>query len=48
MNRNGVLDKTEDVNNNGMLDVIQTENAEFAPAVYIVEDFDGDGVIDLG
>ena len=47
-NRNGVLDKTEDVSNNGMLDVIQTENSEFAPAVFIVEDFDGDGVIDLG
>ena len=47
-NRNGVLDKTEDVSNNGMLDVIQTENSEFVPAVFIVEDFDGDGVIDLG
>jgi flagellar capping protein FliD len=47
-NRNGGLDKTEDVNNNGTLDVIQTENSEFVSGVFISEDFDGDGVIDLG
>ena len=48
MNRNGVLDKTEDINNNGTLDVIRTENAEFVPATFIIEDLDGDGEIDLG
>jgi len=47
-NRNGDLDKTEDVNNNGKLDIIQTKNSEFVPAVFISEDFDGDGMIDLG
>jgi flagellar capping protein FliD len=43
-----VLDKTEDVNGNGTLDVIRTANAEFVRAIYIVEDLDGDGEIDLG
>ena len=47
-NRNGILDKTEDINNNGTLDIIQTKNTEFVPAIYIVEDLDGDGEIDLG
>ena len=47
-NRNGDLDKTEDLNNNGMLDVIQIESSEFVSGVFISEDFDGDGVIDLG
>jgi flagellar capping protein FliD len=47
-NRNGVLDKTEDVNANGTLDIIQTENKEFVPAIFIVEDLDGDGELDLG
>ena len=47
-NRNGDLDKTEDVNNNGTLDVIQIESSEFVSGVFISEDFDGDGVIDLG
>ncbi|MBT5551266.1 MAG: flagellar filament capping protein FliD [Nitrospina sp.] len=45
-NRNGILDKTEDINNNGTLDIIQTENTEFVPAIFITEDLDGDGEID--
>ena len=45
-NRNGVLDKTEDVNNNGTLDIIQTANSEFVPAIFITEDLDGDGELD--
>lgn len=47
-NRNGILDKTEDVNNNGTLEVIQTGLMEFVPAVFITEDLDGDGQLDLG
>ena len=45
-NRNGILDKTEDVNYNGTLDIIQTANSEFVPAVFITEDLDADGEID--
>ena len=47
-NRNGVLDKTEDVNNNGTLDIIQRGFSEFVPPLFIVEDLDADGEIDLG
>ncbi|MBT5867424.1 MAG: flagellar filament capping protein FliD [Nitrospinaceae bacterium] len=45
-NRNGVLDKTEDVNDNGQLDIIQRPNAEFTLGIYIAEDLDSDGAID--
>ena len=45
-NRNGILDKTEDVNNNGTLDVIHTGPGEFVPAIFIAEDLDGDGELD--
>lgn len=45
-NRNGILDKTEDVNNNGTLEIIQTAKSEFVPAIFIAEDLDGDGEID--
>jgi flagellar capping protein FliD len=48
LNRNEVLDKMEDINRNGRLDIIRTENSEFVPAIFIVEDLDGDGEIDLG
>jgi flagellar capping protein FliD len=47
-NRNGVLDKTEDINDNGTLDIIQRGFSEFVPAIFITEDLDGDGEIDLG
>lgn len=45
LNRNKILDKTEDVNNNGTLDVIRTANSEFVPAIFIAEDLDGNGAI---
>ncbi len=45
-NRNGVLDKTEDINNNGTLDIIQRGHSEFVPSLFITEDLDGDGEID--
>jgi flagellar capping protein FliD len=48
LNRNKVLDKTEDINSNGTLDVIRTAKAEFVQAIFIAEDLDGDGEIDLG
>ncbi len=45
LNKNGVLDLGEDLNNNGNLEVLQVASTSYAKGKYIVEDINGDNVI---
>ncbi len=46
LNKNGQLDLAEDFNQNGGINVLQIAPSEFGPGVFIIEDKDGDGVLD--
>ncbi len=46
LNKNGQLDLAEDFNQNGGINVIKIAPSEFGPGVFIIEDKDGDGVLD--
>ena len=44
-NKNGILDFGEDLNNNGELDVLQVASTPYSKGIYIIEDINGDNVI---
>tara|TARA_B100000315_G_scaffold168683_1_gene157254 strand:- start:8840 stop:10717 length:1878 start_codon:yes stop_codon:yes gene_type:complete len=45
LNKNGVLDLEEDLNKNGILEVLQVASNSHAKGIYIIEDINGDNVI---
>jgi flagellar capping protein FliD len=45
-NHNGNLDRSEDLNENSVLDTYSVNASEFGPGVFVNEDLDGDGTLD--
>lgn len=45
LNKNGILDLGEDINNNGELDIFHIPSTPYAKGIYIIEDINGDNII---